>query len=272
MTVTMLSNHELLTHAKALALKERQVTADFLEHLVEIERRRLYLSSHPSLFAYLTEELHFSESVAGVRVQAMRAVAKFPLLLPHLRSGALHLSGLSLIASILTPDNVEAVVKAASFQSVREIEKLLVRYAPRKAVKVAVTAQRQGGAGEIFTAVDIDVAPKAKKLEIKPCTETTYNIKFPASAAFVEVLDELRALLSHKYRKDQLEEILREAVVSYLKKPHRQGRLRPRRRAELKSKLPKSPLSWRLSLQRQLGASLLTRRRRLKSRRVLPLK
>ena len=62
---THLSDADLLTRMPALVLAERGATADVLEHLVEIDRRRLYLEQAcGSLQAYCIERLGFSEDAA----------------------------------------------------------------------------------------------------------------------------------------------------------------------------------------------------------------
>ena len=52
-----LSNDQLLLQAKNLVQKERQINIQVLQHLQEIERRKLYLKrGFPSLFEYAIKE------------------------------------------------------------------------------------------------------------------------------------------------------------------------------------------------------------------------
>ena len=84
------------------------------------------------MFAYCLEVLNFSEDVACNRIAVARAARRFPVLLAALRCGAVHLSGLRLIAqSEPTRENVSELLEAAKHKSKREIEKLLADRKPR---------------------------------------------------------------------------------------------------------------------------------------------
>ena len=66
---------------------------------VEFDRRRLYLGEGcPSLFAYCTQVLHYSEHGAFNRIEVARAAARWPQLLECLADGSLHLAGARLLA------------------------------------------------------------------------------------------------------------------------------------------------------------------------------
>ena len=57
----------LLSDLKTLVAKERELLIEVLNHLKEVEVRRLYLArGYSSLFSYMTDELKYSESSAGL--------------------------------------------------------------------------------------------------------------------------------------------------------------------------------------------------------------
>jgi hypothetical protein len=63
--VDHLSDRELLDATERAATDERQLTAELLALLGEVDARRLYLDqSCASLFSYCTQALHFSEHAA----------------------------------------------------------------------------------------------------------------------------------------------------------------------------------------------------------------
>jgi hypothetical protein len=79
---THLSNQDLVAAVARLAQDERRATAALVASLVEFEQRRLYLAEgFPSLFAYCTQRLHLSEHAAYHRIEAARAVVRFPAIL-----------------------------------------------------------------------------------------------------------------------------------------------------------------------------------------------
>jgi hypothetical protein len=92
----------------------------------EVDARRLYVpAGYPSMFEYCVAELRLSEDAAYKRIQAARAARRFPVLFTALAEGRLHLAGVCLLASHLTPENTEERVAAAAHRPKPEIERLL---------------------------------------------------------------------------------------------------------------------------------------------------
>src|SRR5689334_12254851 len=107
-TLSIVSDPDLLARMPGLVLAERARSADVIEHLVEIDRRRLFLDQAcRSLSCYCIERLGYSEDEAGKRVRVARLARRFPRLLDELRAGSIHLTGLALLAQYLTEENCE---------------------------------------------------------------------------------------------------------------------------------------------------------------------
>lgn len=65
LSVTQLSNDDLLGRVKHLAERERKATVRLIACLAELDKRRLYLGEGcSSLFTYCTQILHLSEHAA----------------------------------------------------------------------------------------------------------------------------------------------------------------------------------------------------------------
>ena len=80
-----LSNEDLLARLDELTRQEKQLGAEIVAHLVEVERRSLHLlCGYSSLFKYCVEKLCFTDDMAYRRMQAARAAAKHPEVLEHL--------------------------------------------------------------------------------------------------------------------------------------------------------------------------------------------
>ena len=69
------------------------------------------------MFAYCVDELHFSEDAAYKRIRAARAARRLPILFDAVAEGRLHLAAVYLIASHVTPENVEDLVDAATHRT-----------------------------------------------------------------------------------------------------------------------------------------------------------
>ena len=133
------TDDELLRRLGELVSQSRRVEADLVEHIGEVEERRLYArEASSSMFVYCTERLHLSEAEAFLRIRVARAARKHGVLLAMLRDGRLHLSGITLLAPLLTPDNRDAVLARATHRSKREIEQLVAELAPRPDVRSVI--------------------------------------------------------------------------------------------------------------------------------------
>ena len=137
--VSQLSDQELLTEVNVAVATERGATARLIALLAQIDDRRLYLGEGcSSLFTYCTQVLHLSEHAAYGRIEAARAVRKFPIILNFLTDGALTLTAVTLLAPHLTPANHRDVLNEARHQSKRDVEHLVARLRPLPAIPATV--------------------------------------------------------------------------------------------------------------------------------------
>ncbi|MFZ5890764.1 MAG: HNH endonuclease [Myxococcota bacterium] len=219
-----LSNAELLARARVLASCERGATADVIEHLMEIDRRKLYLGQAcSSLSAYCRERLDYSEDEAGKRVRVARLARDVPEVLDELRSGRIHLTGLFLLAPHVTRENAERLIGEACGKSRREIERLIAAHFPRPDVEESVTP------------TTTSVAAKGAD-RLKPLSASTVLVQFTASAELYGKIERARELLSHSIPGGELAAVLERAVdeLIRLEEKRRLGAGAPRRRRPLK--------------------------------------
>ena len=86
-------NDQLLLQTKSLVQKERQINIQVLQHLQEIEKRKLYLDrGFPSLFEYAVKELGYSHSAAYRRIKSMRLCRDIPQATAKIKTGSLNLT------------------------------------------------------------------------------------------------------------------------------------------------------------------------------------
>jgi len=116
-----------------MANRERVATAELIAHLAELDTRSLLYAAKGfgSLFRYCTDALGFSEDAACARIDAARAVRRFPVVLDHLASGSLTVTALRIIGKHLTVENHEELLRRASGLTVAELTKLAATLAPR---------------------------------------------------------------------------------------------------------------------------------------------
>src|SRR5687768_2599250 len=94
-----MSDREVVERLRELLGEERRLTAAVLLHLGEVEARRLYLSAAcSSMFVYCARVLGMSEDEALKRIQAARAMRRFPVVATAVAEGRLHLTGVVRLA------------------------------------------------------------------------------------------------------------------------------------------------------------------------------
>src|SRR5919108_2267623 len=151
--VEALNNADLIAGTRELVRRSREVEADLLVYLGEIDERELYLErAHSSMHEFCVRELGFSDDVAYSRITVARAARQLPGIIEVLRAGQVHLTGVRLLIPHLTFENHRALLARAAAKSKNEIEELIVTFAPRPPVPDMIrklpTPQGSGEAGE----------------------------------------------------------------------------------------------------------------------------
>src|SRR5512146_1840864 len=143
--LSLVPDAELLALVPRLVANERGCLADLLEHLIELDRRRLYADAACSaLSGCCIERLGFAEDEAFKRVRVARLASRFPRVLDELRTGAIHLTGLFLLSQYLTDENHAALLDEARGKTKRQVEALIARHFPKPDVpdRVAVVPEQ----------------------------------------------------------------------------------------------------------------------------------
>lgn len=97
-----LSNEELEIRLKDFVKKERFLLHIILDHIKEVDRRKLYLErAYPSLFEYLVKELGYSNSAAMRRQEAARLMSELPELGQKIQNGLVNLTQIGELARAL---------------------------------------------------------------------------------------------------------------------------------------------------------------------------
>ena len=284
--LTNLSDTDLLTRMPALVLAERAAAADVLEHLVEIDVRRLYLDQAcGSLNAYCIERLGYSEDAAFKRVRVVRTAHSVPRMLDELRRGAIHLTGLFVLAPHLKDENADALFAEARGKSRSEIEHLLARWFPKPDVPPKVMPLGKPGGGVLRPAVGPS-GPQgqfarpgtdtSERPRVEPLSAERYRIEFTASAEFYAKLEEAKQLLSHTLPSGDLAQLFERALDELINREvkRRMGAGKPRKPRALRVGSRHVPLEVARKVWERDGAQCSfvdTEGRRCKERRFLTL-
>lgn len=150
--IDVLSDDELLRRTSELAVRGRRIEAALIEHMAEVDRRRLYRGEAcSSMFAYATERLRLSESQAYDRITVARASRRFPVLLEMMADGRLTLTAAAKLGPHLTSENAAGLLERAVHATRRQVEAIVAEVAPRPDAPSSIRklpAPRPGAAAE----------------------------------------------------------------------------------------------------------------------------
>jgi 5-methylcytosine-specific restriction endonuclease McrA len=227
--LSLVSDKELLDRMPRVVLAERGCTADVIQHLMEIDRRRLYLDAAcRSLSCYCIERLGYSEDEAGKRVRVAQVAQRIPQVLEELRSGGIHLTGLWLLAPVLTQANGAELLVSARGKTRRQIEELIVRHFPKPDVAESVCPEPQRLTMPAPSRPD---AP-ARPAKVEPLSESRWSVQLSIGTELKAKIDEARQLLGHAVPNGDLATLVERAFDALLvqEKKRRFGAGKPRKR------------------------------------------
>jgi 5-methylcytosine-specific restriction endonuclease McrA len=204
-------------------------TAMMLAYLGEFDEQKLYRpEAYSSMHQFCVSELGMSEDGAEKRIRVARITRDFPALFPAIADGRLHLTGVLLLAPVLTSANATNLVNASSRKSCAQIREMLATWFPKPepALQVALPAV------PCAAAADSPAEPASKRVEelsgthdslvilaemqqcpasfarFTPVAPGRYAIEGRVDQALVEKLHRSQELLSHGGRSCGLAELL----------------------------------------------------------------
>lgn len=241
--ISRLSDDELWHRTKALARSERTTTLDLVEHLAEIDERGLPERRESiSLYEFCVHHLRLSEEAAYRRIRAARAIKKFPPVLHLLRDGKLTVENVALLNPFLGDADAAALVTSCVGMSKWQVQAILanrqtekprrdvIRYCGAVVAPAKPTADEPSLLAPIATnavaAAPLVPSPPEQPAPVpavRPASPRPRSIRvtFSADDEFYKLLLRARALLRHKYPDGRLEGVLKDALLTLLKRKDR---------------------------------------------------
>ena len=190
MNLKHLTDNILLADIKLLVTQERVVCLNVLQHLKEIEKRRLFSDlGFGSLFEYAVKELGYSEPSASRRIHSARLLNEFPELESKIEAGSLTMTNMALASMTFKKEKIKdedvkrEILHQIENTSKRECEKVLFSFS----------------------------APNPLPMEeIKIVKPNIYSVRWNISEKTLNLLEELKGLVAH--RKMNQDEILFMAI------------------------------------------------------------
>jgi 5-methylcytosine-specific restriction endonuclease McrA len=248
-----LGNDELLAALSGLVQRENDLMSDLLAHLAELDERRLYLElGFSSLFAYCTGALGFCKSAAGRRIAVARVCRRYPEAFARVARGELQLS---LLAQHLNSENATELFDACSRKGCEQVEELLAARFPKPDVRDSIrrlparveVAPDGGCAGDATQLAGTSVQSKSSRVagsatpapspapvpsrtmqpmpaqrKLEPLAPDRFGVHFTADAEFRELLEEVRALASHRELDGNLLRLMKRGLEAYRRELQKQ--------------------------------------------------
>jgi hypothetical protein len=142
MSLNKLTNQNLHLSLVDVCKSEREILTQAILHIVEVERRKLYLTfSYPSLFEYLTKSIGYSNGSAQRRIDAARLSFDAPEVIEKIESGELNLAQVSLLQMSIREVQVTSKHKVDADVKSDLIEQLINKSYAESEVLVAQTLE-----------------------------------------------------------------------------------------------------------------------------------
>ena len=188
-----LSDRELLRQTQELVQKERALLSEILQHLKEVERRKLYSDlGYGSLFEYCLRELKYSEGQAGRRIQAMKLLRDLPQseqqeVEKKIESGALNLSNICQAQSFFNQVEKSTPNRGLNIEQKLDVLKELEHRSARQGQAALLQKMQSAGLGASI--------PKERARVLSPDHS---ELRLVLSAELLAQLQEVRGLLGPK--------------------------------------------------------------------------
>ena len=206
------SSEELNLHLRELCHKEHEIVSDVVRYLHELDKRGYYRElGYPSLFAYCTQALGYSEGAAQRRIQAARALGENPEIYTLLRDGKLTLSAIAEIVPVITPENKSELLSMAQGKSKAEAQGIAAQYKPAIPPKAKATVRAKR---VLLPKAEPDLFAAAPPPQGEPKVETRFSISLEVDSKFMTLYERAKALVGHL----PMAEVLRRALCDLLDK------------------------------------------------------
>ena len=188
-----LTDDELIARIASSTGAARGETATLVAHLAELEKRELHLARGVrSLYGYCRDALHLSEHESWNRMEAAHAARRFPVIVPMLAEGLLHLTAVCLLSPRLVDENHLALLGGAIHKSRREVEELLARWFPS------------------------DPGASWLRRVVAPLAADRYQVTFTVTGSTIAKLRQAQDVLSHAVPSGDVAEIFDRAMDALL--------------------------------------------------------
>jgi hypothetical protein len=147
MNISKLNDKQLHIETQNAFRKEKEATLHLLQHLIEIDRRKLFADfGYSSIQKYLIEELKYSEGESWTRVQAMRLIKQSKFAQDKIKNGELTLCNAALVQKQIKDSKTkepEKVIEMGLNTSTRKLRSKFDELNDKKVVEKKIILNEQ---------------------------------------------------------------------------------------------------------------------------------
>jgi hypothetical protein len=196
--LSSLTDEQLISGFRDLVIDEQEKLVSRLEHIVEMDRRKLFLHQ-PSLWACLVEEYGMEEWVAERYIRAARLLSRFPELRSMLAQGSLNLS---LLEYAVGAAHREKLSNPELWELLEAISGMSCRAARRE------------------IAIRFPHSTELARDRVRTLTEDLSELKCVVENSVLERLEEIRGFLAHAHPQLSMGELIGVLAAEYHERHH----------------------------------------------------
>ena len=143
--VKKMTDRQLLASTEKLVVEERRITLEVLQHLREIEVRRLFVDlGFDSMYKYCTQQLKYSEGETQRRLSSARLLRELPEIEAQIQNGDLNVTNLSAVQSFVRAEKIAdkpltrqkklEIIAAVENKSTRQVKTDLIKQSHQPAL------------------------------------------------------------------------------------------------------------------------------------------
>ena len=214
MILTHLSDVELIGSFKETVLSEREMLVLQLDHLIELDRRKLFFH-YSSLSSFLVHEHGMEEWLVERRIRAARLMKRIPSIRAGLESGKLNLTLMEHALGCahrekLSDDELSELLQAISGMTTRAAQREIATLYP-----------------ETY---------ELPKDRIRPLNEEFSEVRFCAHQDLLDQMEEIRGLIAHAHPRATIAELMDVLMTDYRDRHHPvEKAMRAEKRAQAKA-------------------------------------
>jgi len=207
----------IVENLKQLVASERRITAQIIELIEEIDKKRIYLQlGFPNLYSFLTEHIGYTAASAQRRIEAARLLTAVPEVKEDLKSGSLNLSQVALVAQSLRQKQKEE--PALNFKP--QDKKVLLESVKGLSLE---NSQRV-----ISQTLDLEVKAHEKQ---KIQSDESVRVELTFTKAQSELLKKVKNLMSHVNPNPTTADVFEYLAKNYLKRKDPIGGMKTAKKA-----------------------------------------